>query len=269
MLPAISQEQTWLLMVAGQLGESVAMKCIGIIQARMSSTRLPGKIFAPIASQKPLLEVLVRRLASAKLPLWLATSDTRADHVTAAWGEALGLKVFRGSEDDVLSRFAHITAKEQPDWVVRITADDPFMDGKMVRHLINMASGADNQIKLIGDPPPNRHFPLGYIPQIVRGPELIRLDETLPQHSHHRIHVTSGIEGHHTARFTLEGAPARSAWRWTVDTVEDLDMARAVFDLLGDDWEQADYHALVKVLDANPVLTACNAHVQQKALSDG
>src|SRR5262245_53254590 len=104
------------------------MKTIGIIQARLGSSRLPGKILCPLAG-RPLLEVLVKRLATARLDeWWLATTTDPVDELTADWGEALGLRVWRGSVDDVLSRFTAIIESSRPDWVFRVTADNPFTD---------------------------------------------------------------------------------------------------------------------------------------------
>jgi spore coat polysaccharide biosynthesis protein SpsF (cytidylyltransferase family) len=109
--------------------------------------------------------VVVRRLASAGIEWWLATSDRPADSVTAAWGEDLGLEVWRGDEQDVLSRFIGIAGAAQPDWVVRATADDPFTDGAIVPALVEAAARAPASIGPIGDTPRSRQFPLGTHPR--------------------------------------------------------------------------------------------------------
>lgn len=114
---------------------------IGVIQARMRSERLPGKILAPLAG-KPILELIASRIGSARVDeWWLATSTDPADDVTEAWGFELGLRVFRGHESDVLSRFLAIGADTGADWCVRVTADNPFLDAAVVDALIDARDG--------------------------------------------------------------------------------------------------------------------------------
>ena len=92
-----------------------------------------------------ILVAAASRLASASVQeWWLATTREKEDDLTADWGEALGLHVFRGQVDDVLSRFTGIITERKPDWIVRVTADDPFMDGaflnRMLAEIPNMAA---------------------------------------------------------------------------------------------------------------------------------
>jgi len=107
----------------------------------MGSERLPGKILAPLGG-RPLLDRLVSRIARARVAQWwLATSEHPSDDVTAAWGFELGLRVFRGAERDVLSRFLAIAAETDAEWLVRVTADNPFLDAPLIDHLLD-AGGA-------------------------------------------------------------------------------------------------------------------------------
>ena len=143
---------------------------IGIIQARLGSSRLPGKILAPLAA-RCLLDLLVARLAGSRVDQWwLATTNSREDDVTEAWGQALGLRVFRGAREDVLSRFTAIIEQTRAQWVVRMTADEPFGDGALGDRLLG-ARGADEKAaslfyfprrpgKRVAGAPPSP--PLGY-----------------------------------------------------------------------------------------------------------
>lgn len=247
-----------------------ATQAIGIIQARLSSERLPAKILAPIVDNQPLLSVLSQRLSAVGIDWWLATSDTRTDDVTAAWGEALGLNVYRGDEQDVLSRFGAIARATTSQWIVRVTADDPFVDSSIVGHLIGAAGAAPAHVDLIGDVSPDRQFPLGYIPEVIRRSALLRLQNELPvDEAHHREHVTSALIPHHSAPFRLSQLPRRPEWRWTVDTLEDLHMAQAAFSMVGADWRCAEYVDFVQILDQRPDIVAINGHVVQKARQDG
>ena len=115
----------------------LAKKTIGVIQARMGSERLPGKILAPLGG-RPLLAQLCARIRPARVDeWWLATSSEPADDVTEAWGFELGLRVFRGDPTDVLSRFLTIGREAGADWIVRVSAENPFLDAGLVDRLLD------------------------------------------------------------------------------------------------------------------------------------
>jgi spore coat polysaccharide biosynthesis protein SpsF len=247
------------------------VRAIGVIQGRMASTRLPGKLLAPLAGQ-PLLEVLVRRTRAAAVDeWWLATSDAASDDVAAAWGEELGLRVLRGDPDDVLSRFVAVIGERRPAWVVRLTADSPFVDAAIVDELLaqgdSLPAGVDH---LADDPGEGRLLPRGYVPELVQAAALeeIAAGELAP---HHRVHVTSGlVEAGRSAWLTLPDRwPHRGSWRWTVDTQADLAMARAAFAAFGDRWPDIGYRDMVSTFDARPDIGALNAGERQKALTEG
>lgn len=243
---------------------------VGIIQARLASTRLPGKILAPIAGRTVLLDVLVQRLRSSGIDWWLATTDLPSDDVTAAWGEALGLQVFRGSEQDVLSRFTGVIELTGADVVVRVTADNPFTDGGTVRRLLELLRGADDTITGIRGSGAPRQFPLGFVPEVVRSSALLELDSAIVDDgSVHRTHVTSAIDQGAFLTYRDDALPSRARWRWTVDTATDLAMAREAFGVAGSDWADLDYAGFVAALDERPDITSMNQGVQQKALEDG
>lgn len=243
-------------------------RVIGVVQARAGSTRLPGKILAPLAG-RPLLGVLAARLAPARVDeWWLATTRRREDDVTACWGAALGWRVLRGSETDVLSRFAAIERTCRPDWIVRITADDPFTDAAIVDRLLVEAAAAPPAVALVEAA--GGVLPLGYAPQVARG-EAVRAADEAARAPHDRAHVLTWI----AARVPRRAAPlppawpARPAWRWTVDTADDLAMAQGAFALFAGAWAEIDYPAMVRVLDARPEIAARNAHVRQKSIEEG
>lgn len=248
----------------------VTTTVVGIIQARMSSQRLPGKILAPVAEATPLLAVLERRLRGSTASWWLATTNLATDDVTAAWGHDLGFKVYRGDENDVLSRFTDIIRDVQPDLVVRATADNPFIDAEIVGSLVDTLQEADNRFRTVRGTTTPRQFPLGYAPEVVRAEALLQLDERLKgQRSVHRTHVTSAISQDSVLRFADPSSPCRPEWRWTVDTPDDLHMAREAFRLLGSNWPDARYADIVEVLDQHPEVHRLNVHVEQKRVEDG
>lgn len=240
---------------------------IGVIQARMGSTRLPGKLLAPIADQ-PLLRVIVDRVRAARVDeWWLATTTDPADTVAAAWGDALGMRVLRGDPEDVLARFAAVAERARPAWIVRLTADNPFVDAAIVDRVLDvaLASSSDH----VASPEP-RELPLGYLPEAVRADALLEIAAAaLP--AHHRVHVTSAlVEGGRSTAFRAPPDWARRPdWRWTVDTEADLAMADAAFRAFGEGWPTIGYAAMTEILDLHPEITARNATVRQKGVTEG
>lgn len=252
------------------------LRVIGIIQARMGSTRLPGKILAPLAG-RPLLQVLVERLRYVPTgprvdEWWLATTEEAEDELTARWGEALGLRVFRGSTDDVLSRFVGILRQTRADWVVRVTGDDPFMDGSTLAALVAQALRADEEVGMLAEPADARTCPLGYVPQVARARAIVEAEQAIPaSQPWHRSHVLTWTAAN--GRFQAFEPPAayaaRPHWRWTVDTREDFEMAQRAFALLGAEWQSASYSRLCALFDAIPELAALNQDQVQKAVTEG
>ncbi len=285
------------------MGE-LAKKTIGVIQARMGSERLPGKILAPLGG-RPLLAQLCSRIGSARVDeWWLATSSDPADDVTEAWGFELGLRVFRGDPTDVLSRFLTIGGEAGADWIVRVTADNPFLDAAVVDRLLDARDGSEeakaaDAIRLRSgmsfdaagaDPATAAEtspgLPLGYGVELVRLSALENAAKEIPLNQfHHRVHVTSWLsaagsrqptnayERPPNAVFfdvpTPGDWPDRPDWRWTVDTYEDLAMARSAFRVFGFAAAQIDYPAMVALLDAHPEITSMNQHIDQKSLEEG
>jgi spore coat polysaccharide biosynthesis protein SpsF len=219
------------------------------------------------------LAVLHARLASAKVDeWWLATSRHRSDDVTAAWGETLGMQVYRGEGDDVLSRFTAIIRKRDPNWVVRITADNPFIDGEIVNALINTLGRAEKSASLIGIGGEIPVLPLGYGAQLAKAADVMESESQIPaDEDFHRSHVLTWLRSHaDTAHAELPADwPRRPEWRWTVDTEADLRMARAAFNLFGNGWLSIGYPAMVTALDAHPEITAINCDVRQKEICEG
>ena len=122
------------------------MKVVAITQARMTSIRLPGKILMEIGN-KSLLEIHLERVSKSQRidNLILATTNLKSDDVTEQLGKKLGVLVFRGDEHNVLDRFyqAIISTNLLPDYIIRITADCPLIDSKLIDSVIEYAIAND------------------------------------------------------------------------------------------------------------------------------
>jgi spore coat polysaccharide biosynthesis protein SpsF len=206
-------------------------RTVAVIQARMGSTRLPGKVLADLGG-RPMLRFMIDRLRAAPVDaLVVATSDLSQDDAVADVADAAGLPVVRGPEADVLGRFAAALAAHPADHVVRLTADCPLADPAIVeeavrRHLVTEADYTSNTIV--------RTFPDGLDVEVVRAAALrAAIDEaTRPDE---REHVTPFIY-RRPDRFRLAAvvtAPCLADERWTVDTPADLERVRSVVHRLG------------------------------------
>ena len=126
------------------------IRVVGVIQARMGSTRLPGKVLKPIAG-KPLLWHIVHRLRCCDTieDIAVATSTNPRDDAIVEWGAAEGVTVIRGPEDDVLARFARAAEALDADLIVRVSSDAPFIDAGFVDHLVTTLVEQDGDYVLL------------------------------------------------------------------------------------------------------------------------
>ncbi len=116
------------------------LRIVAVIQARMGSTRLPGKVLKPIAGQ-PLLWHIVHRLRRSQFieQIAIATSTNPRDDAIVEFGREHGVPVVRGPEDDVLARFARAAELLDADIIVRVSSDAPFVDAGFIDHLLRVA----------------------------------------------------------------------------------------------------------------------------------
>jgi spore coat polysaccharide biosynthesis protein SpsF len=223
---------------------------LAILQARMSSTRLPGKVMRDLAGA-PMIERQIERLrrASSLDRLVVATSDRPDDDGLAEHAAALGMGVHRGSLPDVLARFAGALEAFGPArHVVRFTADCPLIDPAVVDRLVaaHGESGADYSTNG-GE---GRAYPVGLDCEIMTAAALREAAHEAVD-PYEREHVTPFIyrRPERYALHRLPGPPDQGELRWTVDTADDLAFARAVFAGLharNPDFRAADVLAFVR-----------------------
>jgi spore coat polysaccharide biosynthesis protein SpsF len=243
------------------------MKIVAIIQARMGSTRLPGKVLLDLEGASVLARVLARVKRAATIgEVVVATSDGPGDDVIVTECKRLGTNVFRGNENDVLDRYYRAAQFSKADVVVRITADCPLLDPKITDHTVSeflqhhpdYASNA-----LI------RTYPRGLDTEVFT---IAALERAWREGSerHQRAHVTPYIY-QNPERFrvlAVQGERDYSGFRWTLDTEQDLEFLRAVYMRFAgrDDFGWQDVR---KVLECEPELLELNRNVIQKALHEG
>ena len=230
----------------------------------MGSTRLPGKVLKPLAADTVLAHV-VRRVRQAKRldGICIATTESPSDEPIVAEAVRLGVRCFRGSEQDVLARYFGAAQANGADVIVRVTSDCPLFDGALLDAMLavfHATPGLDYLSNV-----QERRFPRGLDAEIFTFAALARTHEAATQ-PHEREHVTPYLY-QHPEQFRLSsfvGKSDLSAHRWTLDTPEDWQFVEAVYAALGPRFTTAD---VLNLLKARPELTTLNAHVEQKKLA--
>lgn len=214
---------------------SVKKETVITVQARMGSTRLPGKSLKPVWKEMPLLEMVLRRVRSAAAAdrVVLATSSDTNCEPLCAIARSLDCDVIHGSETDVLSRFAQSVRAFKPDGVVRVCADNPFVDPVEVDRLIRMFYTSD--CDYAANNTPESGLPDGFGAEIIRAEILVDLDSRAEKKAH-REHVTQYVLDH-PGEYSIEVLPAPktrhfSRFKLDIDTADDLAYIRQICERL-------------------------------------
>lgn len=245
---------------AGRQGRAVA-----IIEARMGSSRLHGKVLLPAAG-RPLLEHLVRRVLRAPSieHAVVATSTNPADDPIAALCSGIGAGCFRGSEDNVMERVLRAAEESGADLIANITGDCPLIDASIVEQVVRLFRNNTCDYATNGHV---RTYPGGFAVQVYHIDTLRRSFEMTRDPLEHE-HVTLHIR-RHPELFRHIYLPAPPELHWpeidlSLDERADYELIRRIFDSFpgrSDEFTCAD---VVTLLRANPAWTGINRHVRRK-----
>ncbi len=242
------------------------MRTVAIVQARMGSTRLPGKVMMDLAGEPMLARVINRvRRATMLHEVVVATSTQPGDNVIVELSVKRGWPCFRGSEDDVLDRYYQAAIHHQADVVVRITADCPLIDPEVVDWVVGQFSEKSPLAYASNTTIPPVTFPTGQDVEVMSFEALQRAwrEDEDPAW---REHVTPYIHLH-PEKFKLLGVVGQidhSHLRLSVDTPEDMALMRLIYGHFGHDlfsWQD-----VLAVLAEHPEWLEINRNVQQKTL---
>jgi spore coat polysaccharide biosynthesis protein SpsF len=240
-------------------------RTVAIIQARMGSTRLPGKVLRPVAG-RPLLWHIVHRLKAARRidNIAIATTTNPLDEAIVEFGRVEGVTVIRGPEDNVLARFAQAAEQLGADIIVRVSSDAPFIDAGFVDHLIASLIDQDGDYVLMEEGTACAHE--GVDPFSRRALDKLMMDAA--DDAAAREHVTGYFKLHPDFVRIVRAKPyislARKGGRLTIDTPDDLAFAEAVHARLAAKAGEASLADLLLLLEREPALSAINRHVRQK-----
>jgi len=230
------------------------MKIVAIVQARMGSTRLPGKVLKKIAGI-PALEILLKRLSRSKLigEICVATSHNIVNDQLCNAVEEIGYRVIRGSENDVLQRFCDAAVATSADIIVRITGDCPVIDPYLVDEAVQIFLNSDADYVSNVDPPT---FPDGLDIEVFSMQALSTATLSTASESD-REHVTPFIRNGNFKRINLKNAIDTSDLRLTLDEPDDLTLLCKVFEHFKPDLH-FNYQKVEKFLLENSNLTKIN-----------
>ena len=238
---------------------------VGIIsQARMTSTRLPGKVLLPAAGQ-PLLAWHVQRLRQTELPIFLVITTNAADDVLADFAAEHSLPITRGDEHDVLSRYYACATAHALDVVVRVTSDCPLIAPELISEGVRRYLAAQDS-RLYLSNALERTYPRGFDFEVFSY-KLLAEAQAQATRPEDREHVTPYLHQNRpgTVRFAHLTRPTdASQYRLTVDTPEDFTLIQTLLEEHNAGTLGAE--ELITLLDAHPELAAINAHIEQKKL---
>lgn len=261
-------------MIVAGIKENTRLTVCAIIQARMGSERLPGKVLMEIEG-KPILEHIIDRLQTSKMvnSIIVATTSKKKDKPIVRLAEKCCVDYFIGSEEDVLERYVKAAEKSGANTIIRVTSDNPLIDITSLDYMIKVH--IDEQLDYtfnVNDS--GRHvysdgIVIGLGTEVVSAVALKKAC-VLAKEGYQREHVTIFIE-EHPELFKIRhiGAPRalqNSKLRLTVDTVEDLELMRKIYSKFYKRTKFVDCIKAIKFLEENGALLKINSHIKQKGL---
>ncbi len=239
-------------------------RVVVINQARLGSTRLPGKVLLDLHG-RPLLERQIERLRRARTPdeIVIATTFASHDDRLADFARSLGLRVFRGHEHDVLERYVGAAAAAAADVVVRVTSDCPLLDPTLLDRCVRLLL-AEPELDYVSNTL-ERTYPRGLDVEALRRATLLEAHREAHERAD-REHVTRFV-WRQPERFRLGGIKGEhdhSQLRWTVDEADDLAVVRAIYDALYPHDPTFGFEDVLRHAERHPEIHARNRHIAQK-----
>jgi spore coat polysaccharide biosynthesis protein SpsF len=242
------------------------MNIVAIIQARMGSSRLPGKVLTDLGGEMVLARVVHRLQPSRQVTkIVVATTSAPPDQVIVEQCERLGVSYFCGSENDVLDRYYQAADTNKADAVVRITSDCPLIDPDLVDQTIDAFKdkGADYASNIWP-----RTYPRGLDIEVFTAAALERAWREAHE-PHQREHVTPYFYEHPKSfrLVSVSGKINHSHYRWTLDTREDLELLRAIYSRF-DNRNDFRWYDVIELIQREPELAEFNSQVLQKSVRE-
>ena len=242
-------------------------KVVAIIQARMGSTRLPGKILKEVLD-KPLFAYQLERVLRSSLldEVVVATTKNPIDQQVVTFCQKRGVPVFCGSEENVLQRYYCAAKAFSADVVVRITADCPLIDPSVIDQVVSFYLEHQDSYDYVSNTL-ELTYPRGMDVEVFSSEVLEKVADKA-ESKWDREHVTAFIR-QHPSEFRLGNVAWKenaSHHRWTVDTPEDFQLIKVLLEAIYPHHPKFTLEDLLQLLTVHPEWSQINAHIQQKSL---
>lgn len=252
------------------LVRTARLRVVGAIQARMGSTRLPGKVLLPIAG-RPAIEWIAERMAHCREvdTVVVSTSVEPENDPIAELAARIGLPCVRGSETDLVERLGRTAALTGADAVVRITADCPLVDPRLVDEIVAVWRRSGGELEYVSNVfPPT--FPDGLDVEVLSREVLERLDREVSDPIF-RESLTAYIREHPTSFriVNVEHSEDLGQLRWTVDYPADLAFVEAVYQALLHEGKIFGMQEVLRLLHRRPELRDLNRHLEDTTVIRG
>jgi len=247
------------------------MKIIATIEARMGSSRLPGKSIKKILG-KPMLELLIERVKRSKFldEIIIATSTSKQDDKIEKLANSINVNCFRGSEEDVLERVVNAVKSRNGDVIVELWGDNPLIDPEIIDDLIQFYM--NNKYDCVGTTLPNfqKTYPLG-ISAIIFSTKILEQVEKITDELDDRENVSNYIY-EHVEKYTVAPLPCPKELNFpeislTVDQIKDFELIKKIFEALYPINNTFNTHDVIKFLNENPRIKEINSDVIRKRLT--
>ena len=234
---------------------------IAIIQARNTSTRLRGKVLLPLGDTTVLDYVVTRACCIKGLrEVIVAIPDTGSEDIFN-WCKENGIRCFRGSEDNVLQRYVHCARLYNVKYIMRITADCPFIDYETASKMVSIMQSEEGDIMTCSEEKPR-----GLAVEIISKSALETIYSADDLEDRHREHVTyyayEYLDKFKEVTYKVDKVPLHNEMRITLDTIQDYLMLSELAELAGS--PTVPTKEVIKILEDNPQLRNINKDVRQK-----
>lgn len=240
-------------------------RVVASIQARMTSTRLPGKVLKPCLG-RPMLELLMERVQHSQYidAIAVATTTNAPDQEIVDVATRIGIESFRGSENDVVARVTEAMEAAEADIVVQLTGDCPLLDPEIIDQVIRVYSA--NTFDYVSNTLV-RSFPRGLdvaVTSLAVLQESLEIAKDEAQHEHVFLSVYENPERFRLFNIFAPPELCRPDWRWTVDTPDDYACVTRIYEMLYPKNPNFSSRDVARLLLVHPEIAEVNQEIRQK-----
>ncbi len=241
------------------------MNVVAIIQARTGSTRLPNKIFLKLANTSLLSHVVNRLRPSKEIDkIVIATTTSSKDNSVEEWCLNNSLDYFRGSENNVLDRYYQTAKKFNADIIIRVTADDPFKDYRLIDQAVKIIKDKKYDFVCNNNPV---SFPEGLDVEVLTMNSLTQsFQNSNSKFDQENVNQYIHLNKSNFKIFNIKNNKNLSHYRWTLDTIEDYNFIKLIYNYLYIKDELFLTEEIYKLLEQKPFLLDINKNVTKSTL---